>query len=179
MELQSVRCNHCGAPLEVGAQTRFVTCQFCQSQLEVKRTDSSAFTEVVQQIAQNTAQMAGNLKVIELQNEIERLDREWDGERQQYFVRGRNGRVSKPSVLSAIFGAILIVPFGLFFAVSSSKQGLPFVFPLFGIGFVVAGIFSIGSAFWKSGQLGQSESAYQNRRAELLRQLDKARASRS
>jgi DNA-directed RNA polymerase subunit RPC12/RpoP len=58
METISVRCNHCGAPLDVGMQTHFVTCQFCNSQLEIKRTDSSVFTEEVERIARNTDKMA-------------------------------------------------------------------------------------------------------------------------
>jgi hypothetical protein len=178
MELLSVRCNHCGAPLEVGTQTKFVTCQFCQSQLEVKHTGSSTFTEVVEQIAANTAQMAGNLKVIEIQNELERLDREWNGEREQYYVTGKNGQRSKPSVLAAICAAVFIVPFGIFFAATSSQAGAPFIFPLFGIGFVVLAIVSIGSSLMKAEGLSRSESGYQTRRAELLRQLDQARNAR-
>ncbi|MFM7607050.1 MAG: hypothetical protein ACKO8Z_17870 [Prosthecobacter sp.] len=33
METLFVSCNHCGAPLQIGKGTRFVTCQFCQSNL--------------------------------------------------------------------------------------------------------------------------------------------------
>ena len=77
METLSVRCNHCGAPLQVSEGTRFVTCQFCKSSLEVKRTDSSVFTEEVARIADHTEKMSGSLEVITVQNEIEKLDREW------------------------------------------------------------------------------------------------------
>ena len=41
VKVDSVACNHCGAPLQVGSGTRFVTCAHCGSQLEVHRTGSS------------------------------------------------------------------------------------------------------------------------------------------
>ena len=67
MEMISVSCNHCGAPLKVGPNSRFVTCTFCNSRLEVKRSDSAIFTEEISRIANTTQQMAGSLEVIELQ----------------------------------------------------------------------------------------------------------------
>lgn len=31
MRLISVNCNHCGAPLEVAEEVRFVTCAYCKT----------------------------------------------------------------------------------------------------------------------------------------------------
>jgi hypothetical protein len=122
METISVRCNHCGAPLHVGDSTRFVTCQFCKSSLEVKRTDSSVFTEEVAKIAENTGKMAGSLEVIELQNEIERLDREFGSAQLNAHKAGPVQKVTVGAMGAGM--GIVFVTFGLFFAIGSSSMGV-------------------------------------------------------
>jgi hypothetical protein len=178
MELVSVSCNHCGAPLEVGDQTRFVTCQFCQNRLAVKHSGSATYTEVIGQIAGNTQQMASNLRVIELQNELERVDREWDSEKGRFCTTNRHGRSSKPSLAVGVVILFMVGAFGVFFAATSSQFGAPAIFPLFGIGFVVIAVICAVSMFTKASGLSEAESGYQHRRAELLKQLDEARAAR-
>ena len=42
MPTLSIACNHCGAPLTVAEDTRFVTCGYCKLQLEVKREGGGA-----------------------------------------------------------------------------------------------------------------------------------------
>jgi DNA-directed RNA polymerase subunit RPC12/RpoP len=178
MELTSVRCNHCGAPLEVGAQTRFVTCQFCNSQLEVKHTGSAAFTEVVQEIAGHTKQMASNLKVIELQNDLERLDREWDGQKMQYYVRGKNGTYSRPSRMIGVIMAVMMISFGLFFATTALKHNTSPIFPIFGFGFVLIAVVSFFSMFNNANGLEQAESSYEANRQALERAIETAKQER-
>jgi len=169
METLSVRCNHCGAPLQIGDGTRFVTCQFCQSHLEVKRTDSSIFTEEVAKIAENTGRMAESLEVIELQNEIERLDRE---------LGPQAARHHDNPVGNAIGGCVgfvivtLFISFSVFFAKSSSDMGAPAIFPIFGIGFVIVGILSGVGLLTK---LASGPSEKQKRRAELVRKVEQLR----
>lgn len=171
METLSVRCNHCGAPLQIGEGTRFVTCQFCQCNLEVKRTDSSVFTEEVAKIAENTGRMAESLEVIELQNEIERLDRELGPQ-----VAGRH----ENPVGNAIGGCIgvivvtLFISFSVFFAKSSSDMGAPAIFPIFGIGFVIVGVLFGFNLLTK---LASGPSEKERRREELVRKLDTLRKS--
>lgn len=178
MELVSVSCSHCGAPLEVGEQTRFVTCQFCKNRLAVKHSGSAAYTEVIEQIAENTQQMASNLRVIELQNELERVDREWDSEKSRFYVTDKHGHQSKPSIAVGLVILFMMGAFGIFFAATSSQFGAPAIFPLFGIGFVVIAIISAVSMFTKASGLSVAESGYQRRRAELLSRLEAARAER-
>lgn len=176
MEMLSVRCNHCGAPLEVGEETRFVTCQFCHSPLEVKRTDSSVFTEEVAKIARNTEQMAGSLGVIELQNDIERLDREWMASNPVTF--DKNGRpMGEPGSGAAAFQMgfaifFAVVCFGMAAAMSNFGGGMMAVVPVgMGIFAVVAGIMGIGRA----GQYQSRKDAYLQQRAAMLAQLDARR----
>lgn len=179
METLSVRCNHCGAPLEVGEQTRFVTCKFCQSQLEVKKTESSAFTEVVQQIAENTNRMSDNLKVIELQNELERLDREWDMNKEQFYVKGKSGVPTRPSSpAGAIIAGFVAVVFVLFMVGSAVDAGAPAIFPVFGLVFIGFIIFGITSGLNKGMNLNRAESDYQQERAKIMSAIDGVRRER-
>ena len=46
----TVRCNGCGAPLEIRPGSRYVTCLHCDSQLEVHRTSNSISTEVLEHL---------------------------------------------------------------------------------------------------------------------------------
>jgi len=170
METLSVRCNHCGAPLQVSDATRFVTCQFCHSSLEVKRTESSIFTEEVAKIAENTGKMAESLEVIALQNEIERLDRENAPSLAEKTMPQGNGAEG----LVEIIGLLMAIVFGVFFAVSSSQQDAPFIFPLFGGCFVLIALIKLFSAISKStagSTPEQKANSYETRRDELLKKL--------
>ena len=42
-----VDCNGCGSPLAISDTTHFVTCAKCAARLEVKRSDTSLYTEVL------------------------------------------------------------------------------------------------------------------------------------
>jgi hypothetical protein len=177
METVSVRCNHCGAPLEVGGQTRFVTCQFCHSQLEVKRTDSTVFTEEIREIAQSTRRMTGQLEVIELQNEIERLDREWMASNPVSF--DKHGRpISQPGPVGSVFGLVFAV---IFAVVCFSMAGAFSSFGgggLFSVVPVGMGIFAIIAAILgmvKSGNHQDAKGEYERRRAELVAKLESLR----
>jgi len=174
METLSVRCNHCGAPLQVSEATRFVTCQFCQSSLEVKRTESSIFTEEVAKIAEHTGKMAERLEVITIQNEIERLDRE-----NAHALAAAQTAPATPGVGIAggcvqVIGLLLFTAFGLFFATSTSQMGAPFILPLFGGGFALIGVISLIAVIAKAATSGAKDgqaSSYETRRAELVQKL--------
>ena len=180
METISVRCNHCGAPLQISEGTRFVTCQFCHSSLEVKRTESSIFTEEVAKIAENTGRMAESLDVIELQNEIERLDREWTQKEAGYIVHGKNGPHRPSSSLFGMAFAIFFacVCFGIAFMMSYIAGSIHGGFSVIGLVPAGVGVFAIVAAVMnmnKGAELEKAESMHQTRRAELLAKLQQAR----
>lgn len=172
METLSVRCNHCGAPLEVGAGTRFVTCQFCSSSLEVKRTDNSIFTEEVAKIAENTGRMAESLEVIKLQNEIEQLDREWGIEQAGHMVNSRTGpRTPGNPVFGLAFTIFFaVVCFGMASFVGSS--GAPGFFALVPVGMGLFALISGVMGMIRGEERKSAESGYQERREELVLRLD-------
>ncbi len=172
METLSVRCNHCGAPLQVAERTRFVTCQFCHSSLEVKHTDSSVFTEEVAKIAENTGKMAESLEVITIQNEIEQLDREWGIEQTNHLVRGRTGPQTPGNPIFGLVFTIFFaaVCFGMASLVRSS--GAPGIFMLVPAGMgllaLVGGVMGVVKGQTRDVALSQ----YEQRRAELTRRLE-------
>jgi len=175
METLSVRCNPCGAPLEVGADTRFVTCQFCNSSLEVKRTDNSVFTKEVAKIAENTGRMAESLEVIQLQNEIEQLDRVWGFAEAGRRVHGRTGpRMPGNPVLGLLFTIFFaVVCFGMAAFVGSS--GAPGFFALVPVGMGVFALIGGVKGMIRGEERKSAESAYRQRRAELVQRLDALR----
>jgi len=175
MALLSVRCNHCGAPIEVGESTRFATCQFCNSQLQVTQTASSAYTEVVQQIAEQNTRMMGNLRVIEVQNELERLDREWGEERCHYYIKGKDGHKHRPSTLGGIIGfviAAVAAVIAISHAIDGEKSATYAI--ISGSVAVLLGLFST-YLLYSAHAFNKAEIIYLDRRDFLLQELGNAR----
>lgn len=174
METLSVRCNHCGAPLQVSDATRFVTCQFCQSSLEVKRTESSIFTEEVAKIAENTGKMAESLEVIALQNEIEKLDREWGIEQMNSMVHSRRG-LRPPGnpwfglAFTIFFAAVCFSMASL--ASSERVPDVPGIFIFVPVGMGLFALFAGISGVFKGEAHKSAQTSYQQRRTELEHQL--------
>ena len=172
MELLSVRCNHCGAPLQIPADARFVTCMYCRSELTVQRTEGSVSTEVLQRIEQKTDRMADNLGVIRLQGELELLDREWQMKREKMLVRNRRGELTEPRDMSVLAGcaiAFFLAPFimalgaGSFFHDRNS-----------GAGIVVLIVAVVAIHFIRANRrrpYKASLAEYEQRRAQLMQQL--------
>jgi hypothetical protein len=122
----------------------------------VKHSDSSFFTEVLTQLAECTADMADDLKIIQLQNDLERLDREWEAESREYMVKGKNGHTSRPSpiLITIIGGGMLVIGLATLF---SSNDGFSSLFMLTFVGVVA---FIIYSHWHKHSLLSTREEQY-------------------
>ena len=175
MKVTRVCCQGCGADLQVDETIRFVTCNYCAAKLEVVHGESVTHTRQLDRIEQTTSQLASNLKVIELQNEIERLDREWDRDREGMLVRGKHGSVSEPSAAGALVGGVIAVIFGIFWVAMAAGSGAPGLFPLFGLVFIGVAVFSIIRGTSKADRFQRSRGSYETRRAELLARLESER----
>jgi hypothetical protein len=188
MQLLSLTCQHCGAPLEVPAKITHLTCQFCGTRLKVQRTGSAAYTETLEEVAQSVARVADNTDQLKLEQEIARLDREWMMSRDQYMVRGKDGQISVPTKTSAAIGGAIIVVFGLIWTlVAAGMAGavgfginqvgggplsiLPGLFPCFGVLFVIGGIVMAVTAYGKAINFEEHRHAYQAERSRLLSEL--------
>jgi DNA-directed RNA polymerase subunit RPC12/RpoP len=164
VEITSVNCNNCGAPLEVAPGTNFVTCQHCGSRLAVKRTGSSAYTELLEKLDQKTDVMAEQLAELVRQNEVERIDREWEQERQQYMISGKDGHKHEPNAVGGVVMAVVMSGFGLFWMIGAASAGAPGPFPLFGLLFIGAAIFFGYKSVTASTQLADAKARYERRR---------------
>jgi hypothetical protein len=186
VELTKVTCNSCGAALEIPPAANFVTCRYCKSQLEVKRTESTIFTEVLNRLDQRTAEMADDLDAIRRENEIERLDREWEMRRASLMTHHKNGSASEPSAVGGVIVMVVMGGFGILWtigAVAMMSSGPPgggppavfqCIFPLFGVAFVVIAIAGGIKSMTSAGTYNEEHRKYQQRREALLRQSDRS-----
>ena len=177
MKVTKVCCQGCGAALQIDESIRYVTCNYCYCRLEVVHDATVTHTKQLDKIERTTEQLANNLKVIELQNDLERLDREWDHQRESLLVRNKHGHVSEPSSAGSLVGGIIAVVFGIFWIGMASSHGAPAFFPLFGLVFIFIAIFTMVSGTAKAGAYKSQRSVYEIQRQRLVSQLNRERGS--
>jgi hypothetical protein len=139
--MDALICNNCGARLEVAPTTRFVTCANCDTVLEIKRTDSTRYTDVMgpaaqpAAVAEQAAPPARKSKPsrgmldqadIALEEELNTIDREWHIERDRYLMMSEFGGRKIPSKRRGVIAGIVLVgiAIGLFFMFQSLQPGL-------------------------------------------------------
>ncbi len=176
MKITRVCCQGCGADLEVDENVRYVTCNYCHARLEVVHDTSVTHTRLLEKLEQNTERMAGNLQVIELQNDLERLDREWELERGNYMFRGKSGKLYPPTRQKG--GVIFVVLFAVGWMILTAQIGAPMPFPLFGLFFIGVVIHGTVKAGKRADEYEFADRKFQLRRGDLIRQIEAARGSR-
>jgi hypothetical protein len=171
LQIASISCNHCGAPLQLPEETRFATCSYCGARLEVLHQGGAAYTRVLDDIDQRTKRIEASVDEL---NHREQLDREWMLSRDQYMIRGKNG-ASLPTGGGggAIVGSVFMVIFGVIWTCLAASAGAPFFFPLFGVVFIIAAIVGGVSAATKASDYSRAEENYQRNRRQLLSNLQK------
>lgn len=119
---------------------------------------------------------------LELEAELERIDREWNMERENYLVSGKHGTRHVPSKTGSIVGGIFVTMFSLFWITMAvgitgvmPNEG-PFsvakvAFPLFGLCFLGFAIAAVMKGYSKADQMEVGEKAWQQRRAEVEARL--------
>ena len=108
-----------------------------------------------------------------LQNEVERLDREWQIECQRYMVQGKYGHTYLPNRGMSVLTGIVAVGFGVLWMTMTASMGAPPLFTLFGVLFIAIGIGVSIYTFSKANAYEQAQERYQRRRRALLEQQDK------
>lgn len=174
MKVTKVCCQGCGADLDVDEGIRFVTCNFCGARLEIVHDDTVTHSKLLEKIGQQTDAMADDLKVIRLQNELERLDREWQVDSQRFMVADKHGNSRPPNAIGGIFVAVVGVVFGIFWISQASRMGAPGFLPLFGLVFIGAAVFGAIRSMAKSSGMSQARNGYERRRRHLLEQIRRA-----
>ncbi|MDQ3704464.1 MAG: zinc ribbon domain-containing protein [Chloroflexota bacterium] len=185
MELETLNCNHCGAPLRVPESANFVTCAHCGSQLAVKRTDTAHYTEVLTRLDARTTEMAQELQELKLQNELNAIDDAWEEERQRYMISPSRGapylpddeHVTRDIMGHTLMGVILI--FALCLVASEvSTRDFGWIIVVFGVAILAVGGFGVGSTLLKAREYRQAEQAYRAR-LQAVRQRHGARSVHS
>ena len=169
MKVLSVTCNNCGGPLEVPKKVRFVNCGYCSSRLEIRQSGNAVYSEILEKIEERTEKMADDIEAIKNQNEIERLDREWQMGMDRFKVRSKEGEYSVPSAAGSVIGGVIAVVFGVFWISMASRIGAPGIFPLFGLVFIGGAFFSMVSGVSKASGHQRAHDQYQSKRRELMR----------
>ena len=175
MKVTKVCCQGCGADLQIDENIRFVTCNYCNARLEVVHDPTVTHTKQLDKIERTTDELATSLKVIELQNDLERFDREWDTLRDRLLVRSKDGSLSEPSAAGAVVVGVVVVGFGIFWIATTLSTGVPGFFPLFGLVFIGVAIFGMISSTAKAKEYQRLQAAYQGRRASLVARINRER----
>jgi hypothetical protein len=165
MTLENVACNQCGAPLAIPDAAKFVSCNHCGANLAVRRNESVTYTERVEELAEQTADLAEQVAHLRYQNELERIEREWQQEREKFVVTDKHGGWHEPSAMAATVVSVLVIGFGVFWTIMAAGMFPPFA--LFGLFFVGFAIYGMLSTQRKAREYQQAYEAYKHRRARL------------
>ena len=170
MKLVSIACNHCGAPLDVSEEARFVTCRFCSSKLAIQHSDSAIYTTVAE-LKATAQELSENLEVLQLQRDLDQLDREWQQTQEGYLVNTRRGPKA-PSIDETVFGVGMMMV-GVVFMVTAfgSKSWLYLIGGLL----IPAGIFAAKGAYDYAKDYQRAKGRYHRERKRLMRELSASR----
>lgn len=128
-------------------------------------------------VANEVGDSSAHLEEIKRQNELARIDREWEMERKEYQVRGRYGARYTPSKAGSVGTGILFACFGVFWMAFTSSfprgPGLFELFPLFGLLPVFAGVHYAVVGYQKASHHERAQQRYRRRRRALLEETER------
>lgn len=96
MKVVALSCPQCGGSQDVSDDQNLVECRYCRTRLRAERGASG---EIERLLNEN--------ELLELENAIHRLDKEWEGRRQKLLVRTKRSGKRKPSSTWGTIVAIL------------------------------------------------------------------------
>ncbi|MFC7336340.1 hypothetical protein ACFQY0_04055 [Haloferula chungangensis] len=175
MKITKVCCQGCGADLEVDEAIRFVNCNYCGAKLEVIHDATTTHTRLLEKLERQTGEMAEDLKVIRLQNDLEKLDREWDREMQGFMVTGKNGERSIPSAGGSVVGGGVAIVFGVIWMSIAGSIGAPGPFVLFGLVFIGFAFFGMVNGATKANRYQGAQRQMEARRRALIGEIERAK----
>lgn len=112
--------------------------------------------------------MAAHFDAVQMQNDIDRLEREWQVERENYMLRGKHGGRYVPTRAMSILTGVLMTGFGVFWTFSATSASGAALMSFLGIIPILVGIgFGIYSHS-KAVAYEQAYERYERRRERLL-----------
>ncbi|MGL4400206.1 MAG: hypothetical protein ACRCXD_10085 [Luteolibacter sp.] len=174
MKVTKVCCQGCGADLQIDESIRYVTCNYCNARLEVVHDPSVTHTRQLDKIEETTNHLSKKMRVLELQNSIEHIDREWEKFRQSVSARSQDGQLVEPTTENAFVNGII----GFVVGICILAFGFAASQPVFGI---CIGVIAIGVSYHlmrnmrsKAEVFQLQKHRYKSARKSLLHQLDQA-----
>jgi DNA-directed RNA polymerase subunit RPC12/RpoP len=167
MKLTLVRCQGCGAGLKINEMVRYVTCNYCNAQLEVVHEPTVTHTKLLEAVAQTTERLTTQVRIVELENELLKLEREWDQLRERSLPRDGHGKQVEPSTLTAkaiALFTVILIPL-LTFANSRTMD--------WGSALLISGVlvavafFAVKGTLIHAREFERTRAAYLRRRSEL------------
>ena len=175
MKIIPVLCQRCGAPLDVADENlRFVTCAHCSTPLEIGREATQSHSRILEEIQKTAGEHGKRLEVIELQNDLERLDRDWMArQREEGNVDEKTGAVSHQNTAGCLAVGVLIVCGGVLGLVGSIRE-TPFSMThlLLSLAAVVLGPLVIHAGISELRRLSDSKNRYHAIRASLVNRIN-------
>ncbi len=165
-------CNNCGGALEVSKKARFVTCMFCNTALSIQKSEGAAYTETLEKIEERTETIAEDVETLKVQNELQRLDREWDNERQGLMMRNRNGHESVPTQVGAVLVLLFMAGMALAMFILAPQAGVPpAARSLISVFMLVFGVVMAVTMVSKAKRYQEARRRYEDRRRKFLSAL--------
>jgi hypothetical protein len=167
----ALSCGKCGAPLSVPDGTRYLTCTFCGSRLEVHHEGGAAFTAVLEELAATTGRLAQDVEGLELERDLERLDADWEQERLRWCSLGEGRRAQEPSSEWALVFGLGLFGAGVAAVVWGRKVLGTWTVPALGVVLAVIGVVGAICGGRRAEQYAAARDRYGTRRADLERRL--------
>lgn len=105
------------------------------------------------------------------QGELEKIDREWEQQRETFVIVGRYGQRRYPensNTAGNVIGVSIVVIFLWFWLNTAQQMGAPPIFPLFGIFALVAVVVGTAMESQKADEYNKAKADYEKRRMEHL-----------
>ncbi len=169
MKVVSLCCANCGAPLSIKHKVRYVTCNFCDSRLEVHREKDTTYSTIVEAINERTKRLEQSVERLQLSNQLDRLDREWMMRQDEFMVTDKHGHKHRASTTGGAISLALGIAgcgFGFIALLGGMAPCLCFALP-FSIALIANGI----QLSTKADRYQQALAAYKRRRSDLLARI--------
>lgn len=180
MRTISLTCNRCGAPLQAPESTQFVTCSHCNTRLKIVSSGGTTYTEALKDILESQVAMAEDLEIIRLQNELERIDREWTNGLHRFEVTDAQGQRSlqrEDVGIASMAQVALGAGAALFIAFKASEMGAPAVFTLGPLAMLVFTLIGFSRRYSAADRYRTEKSLYESRRERIKQAMVDRRSS--
>lgn len=161
MPLQTRTCSRCGAVVGGTPPAPGQACGCAEVPANVCSEGGGCRAEG----DDKTPPPSGRLDDLAYQQELARVDGEWQTERERFLVRGPGGRRRIPTVGRGTLTGVALAGFGVTFATLAASLGAPLVFALVGGTFLLVGAGNAANSVRRARAYQHAFRAYRRRRA--------------